>query len=59
MNKYKICIKCILVSTDPNILKTIPEKKYSPASISVLFMQYLDQPQQALSNIGQNETVIL
>ena len=37
---------------DIDMLNTIEDKKYSPAYISILFMQYVDDPHNALKNIN-------
>ena len=43
---------------DIDMLNTIEDKKYSPAYISILFMQYVDDPHNALKNINSDDNHI-
>lgn len=43
---------------DINMLNNIEEHKYSPAYIATLFMQYIDEPNEALKNIDSNDNDI-
>lgn len=44
------------VECDQKELETIEENKYSPSYIATLFMQYVDNPNEALKNIGSDDT---